>query len=147
MEAAVEDDCSDGCCRVTGQNPFIEGFMNTFFDCRYVVSRDTAADDFIDKFIVAADRKRFKPEEYMTVLAVAAGLFLVLVFSLYRRGNCLTVGDFRSFEDDADAEFSMDIFRSNVELGFTKSRENRFACFRIPPYLESRVLLNQSGEC
>ena len=58
--------------REAGNKSLFQGFTNTFFNGRNVLSRDGAAKNLIDEFKGFTRRERFDIEEYVTELTVTA---------------------------------------------------------------------------
>lgn len=62
--------------RISSQRAFLYGFLDTFFNSREVVLRNGAADNFLLENVWFLGSPKRRSAFYMTVLAVAAGLFL-----------------------------------------------------------------------
>src|SRR4051794_39041920 len=88
---------------ISGDDPSIHCFPDSFFHCRNVIARYGAADDLIDEFKPFAVRQGFHLEPGIAVLTASTGLLLQFSLSAGTASDCLLVGHLRRFENDFGA--------------------------------------------
>src|SRR6266404_400934 len=131
---------------VARQHTAFHRFLDTFPDALYVLARDDAADDRIDKLVPGPGFGRFELDFGVPVLTASARLTNKLPDSFRGFAYCLSISDLRSSDVRIDAKLPLQAIDDDLEVKLTHSADDDLARFLIGCYFETGVFGRQTLE-
>ena len=145
MIRAVEQRCAQTDHRIAGEHAVLHGLADALVDSRMEVLRNRTAEDlFLEQIIALCIRRELHLD--VTVLAVAAGLLLVLAFDDDRLADLFAVRYDRSGQRDFYAELVPELGAQNVQLNIAGTGDEVLLGLGVEFGLEGRVLVMQTGQ-
>ena len=146
MVGAVEQSDAHINYRIASQNAFIHSFTHAFFYSRNVLTRNGAAENLINELEAASRRQGFHLNNNVTILAMAAGLFLVLAFNLSAATDGFTIFDNRSLQLSFHTKFTLHTLHDNFDVLVAHTADQGFLGYRVLSYDNGRILIHQASQ-
>ena len=118
-----------------------------FLDRWDELAGDRPAPDLVDELETVTSTERFHLEEADAELAVAPGLFLVPTFGIRGARDRLAVRHLHRHGLDADAEFSLETFAGDGEVGLAHAPQQRLSRLAVSLEAQRTVLLEDAAKC
>ena len=133
--------------RISSQRAFLYGFLDTFFNSREVVLRNGAADNFLLENVWFLEISGSgEAHFYMTVLAVAAGLFFVFCFYIRIFADRLAEGYLRTGQLYFYFVALQQLADDNIDVLVAHAVQQCLMVCRIIDCLHSQVFLHHLGK-
>ena len=131
--------------RIAGQHAVLHTFFEALFNRRNKVARYGPADDLVDKTeIVVRVRHWIKFDKDVTVLAAAAGLFLVFAFGVRALLDGFAVRHLHRRELDVDVEFLFQFIGNDFQLHFADAGNDGLFRFLVAGHRDGRIFFDQA---
>ena len=105
--------------RITSQRTALRRLADSFFHCRYILTRNRAALDGVDKLKTLSRRLGLHPEFDMPVLPAPTGLTNELPLLFYCPADGLFIGDLRLADVGPDIELPEQTVDNNLQVEFS----------------------------
>ena len=122
----VEEDDAEIHHGTAGQIPFRGCLDDALLDGRDEVPGDGAAEDVVHKLEARPALQGFQLDPAVAVLAVTAGLFLVLALRFGLGANRLAIGNLGRFQSDFDIESPLELRNSHFHVLLARAGEQEF---------------------
>ena len=116
---------------VACEDALLYGFLQTLFNCREVVLRNCSAEYLLFEYEFFRIVVGFELNPDVTVLAMAAGLLLVLTLDLDLLADSFTVRNSGSIERATDVVYGLELADDDLELHVAETRKYHLLCFRV----------------
>ena len=116
----------------SGQNTFLSGFNDAFFNRRNVCFGNCSTHNGIDELKALAPGQGFHLNPAIAKLTVAAGLFLVLTLNPDLLFDGFSKRNFGGSQHGLDIKFSFELFDGGFNMNLPQARYNDFFGFRNP---------------
>ena len=118
--------------RISGQRSLRHGFLNTLFHCREIVLRNRAAYNYLLEYIRRLQiTGGLEGHLYVTVLAVSAGLFLILGIHICFLLNGLPESNLRLGKFYRYLELLLQLAHNHIQMLIAHTIEQSLTVFRI----------------
>ena len=102
--------------RIACKDTLFHSFTHTLFNSRDILARYCATENLIYKLKSTSGRQGFHFNNYVTILAMTAGLFLVLAFYFGRATNSFAIFDNRCFENSLNTKFTLHTLHDYINV-------------------------------
>ena len=144
MIAAVNQRRFQADDRISGQNALLDAVLQSLFNCREEVARNSTAEDILSKYqSFAVARLKLNPD--VAVLAMTTRLFLMLALNLNRLADGFTVSDGRSLQQNVNTELGFQFGKGDIQMLFAQAGKDLLAGLRIGCIGQSGIFFEDTG--